>query len=86
LSLSDRQEYGFRMVKDNGESEGGDSGPDIPLYGSNPKELERRGVHYESLLRELNKDGDEMLQMYFFGDIRDAYDECVEFYKEKNIY
>jgi hypothetical protein len=85
-STSDRQEYGFKLVLDDGDTVGGESGAGLPL--GRAKELENRDIHYDSLLTEMNNDDEsnEIMKMYFFGDNRDAYDEFVQDYKEKNIF
>ena len=83
-STSDRQEYGFKLVLDNGETVGGESGAGLPL--GKATELEKRNVHYESLLQEMNNDDEDTMKMYFFGDNSDAYDEFVTDYKGKKIF
>jgi hypothetical protein len=75
-STSDRQEYGFQLVLDNGKTLTGEDGSSLPLQRSIRDELKRHGIHC---------DYEEIMKMYFFGDYDTAFEECIDLYQENDL-
>jgi len=83
-SYETRQEYGFRLVLDDGDTMAGESGLDLPLRIA--PALQQRGIHYRKLLEHMQKrsdDYEEMMNDWFYG--ASSMEEVEGEFQEKGI-
>jgi hypothetical protein len=79
-----RQEQGFRLVLEDGNTLAGESAMNIPLRVV--PELQRRDIHYAGILNKMKKrsnDQEEQFYDYFYGN--ESPEDIESDYQEKGI-